>query len=129
MLRRPPRSPRTDTLFPYTTLFRSPDPAGSDRPRRDRPRNRRRAARARPLGVDPPFGRPTGIEAMSRTAARSRARAAARLAALQALYQHEMEGTTIAVLLHEFHHHRLGDTVDDAEFRSAAHKSELQHLM
>src|SRR3546814_1295584 len=25
MLRRPPRSTRTDTLFPYTTLFRSPD--------------------------------------------------------------------------------------------------------
>src|SRR3546814_18714620 len=24
MIRRPPRSPRTDTLFPYTTLFRSP---------------------------------------------------------------------------------------------------------
>src|SRR3546814_5073081 len=23
MIRRPPRSPRTDTLFPYTTLFRS----------------------------------------------------------------------------------------------------------
>src|SRR3546814_1935959 len=31
MLRRPPRSTRTDTLFPYTTLFRSDggsDPAG-----------------------------------------------------------------------------------------------------
>src|SRR3546814_13007473 len=28
MLRRPPRSTRTDTLFPYTTLFRS---SGSDR--------------------------------------------------------------------------------------------------
>src|SRR3546814_3286690 len=28
MIRRPPRSTRTDTLFPYTTLFRSaPDPA------------------------------------------------------------------------------------------------------
>src|SRR3546814_8081775 len=27
MIRRPPRSTRTDTLFPYTTLFRSP--AGS----------------------------------------------------------------------------------------------------
>src|SRR3546814_3603632 len=27
MIRRPPRSTRTDTLFPYTTLFRSP-PAG-----------------------------------------------------------------------------------------------------
>src|SRR3546814_14792482 len=31
MIRRPPRSTRTDTLFPYTTLFRS-----SRRPRRDR---------------------------------------------------------------------------------------------
>src|SRR3546814_4973966 len=28
MLRRPPRSTRTDTLFPYTTLFRSPFAAG-----------------------------------------------------------------------------------------------------
>src|SRR3546814_15200958 len=27
MIRRPPRSTRTDTLFPYTTLFRSPDEA------------------------------------------------------------------------------------------------------
>src|SRR3546814_8897777 len=26
MIRRPPRSTRTDTLFPYTTLFRSPTP-------------------------------------------------------------------------------------------------------
>src|SRR3546814_406420 len=30
MIRRPPRSTRTDTLFPYTTLFRSSDP-GADR--------------------------------------------------------------------------------------------------
>src|SRR3546814_9136056 len=29
MLRRPPRSTRTDTLFPYTTLFRSPAAAAS----------------------------------------------------------------------------------------------------
>src|SRR3546814_1856664 len=28
MIRRPPRSTRTDTLFPYTTLFRSDSPAG-----------------------------------------------------------------------------------------------------
>src|SRR3546814_14984454 len=27
MIRRPPRSTRTDTLFPYTTLFRAPDDA------------------------------------------------------------------------------------------------------
>src|SRR3546814_15533068 len=30
MLRRPPRSTRTDTLFPYTTLFRSEDAEGGD---------------------------------------------------------------------------------------------------
>src|SRR3546814_5135055 len=37
MIRRPPRSTRTDTLFPYTTLFRSarPDPAGARRRTRD----------------------------------------------------------------------------------------------
>src|SRR3546814_7783865 len=29
MIRRPPRSTRTDTLFPYTTLFRSPHIAGA----------------------------------------------------------------------------------------------------
>src|SRR3546814_2329068 len=28
MIRRPPRSTRTDTLFPYTTLFRSPGRRG-----------------------------------------------------------------------------------------------------
>src|SRR3546814_4092083 len=28
MIRRPPRSTRTDTLFPYTTLFRSDDGSG-----------------------------------------------------------------------------------------------------
>src|SRR3546814_14301035 len=31
MIRRPPRSTRTDTLFPYTTLFRSTDRAGARR--------------------------------------------------------------------------------------------------
>jgi N utilization substance protein B len=43
---------------------------------------------------------------------RSRARAAARLAAVQALYQHEMEATPVAALLDEFHQHRLGGEVD-----------------
>src|SRR3546814_5821461 len=31
MIRRPPRSTRTDTLFPYTTLFRSEDSDQGDR--------------------------------------------------------------------------------------------------
>ena len=54
-----------------------------------------------------------------RTAPRSKARAAARLAAVQALYQHDMEGTAITALLHEFHHHRLGATIEDAEYADA----------
>src|SRR3546814_18240021 len=33
MIRRPPRSTRTDTLFPYTTLFRSPPPRSPRSPR------------------------------------------------------------------------------------------------
>src|SRR3546814_8347967 len=45
MIRRPPRSTRTDTLFPYTTLFRSrpPGDAGDDRRGVDRRSVRRRA--------------------------------------------------------------------------------------
>src|SRR3546814_1303022 len=65
MIRRPPIPTRTDTLFPYTTLFRSPD--GVEKPRplsalgphslvRDaafrRPRDDRRGAR----GDDDPAG-------------------------------------------------------------------------
>src|SRR3546814_5761455 len=34
MIRRPPRSTRTDTLFPYTTLFRSRLAVGEDEARR-----------------------------------------------------------------------------------------------
>src|SRR3546814_19904431 len=41
MIRRPPRSTRTDTLFPYTTLFRSQAPL-----------HRRRAIAARDAGVE-----------------------------------------------------------------------------
>src|SRR3546814_5452448 len=45
MIRRPPRSTRTDTLFPYTTLFRSSAPAGVAVPRHDG-LSARRGARA-----------------------------------------------------------------------------------
>lgn len=54
---------------------------------------------------------------MSKT--RSRSRSAARLAAVQALYQHEMEGTPIPRLLREFHEHRLGATIEDQEYVDA----------
>jgi N utilization substance protein B len=50
---------------------------------------------------------------------RSRSRSAARLAAVQALYQQEMEKTPIPLLLHEFHHHRLGATIEGVEYEDA----------
>ena len=50
---------------------------------------------------------------------RSKARSAARLAAVQALYQREMEGTAIPMLLHEFHTHRLGATIEGVEYAEA----------
>ena len=53
------------------------------------------------------------------TTARSRSRSAARLAAVQALYQHEMEGTPLPRLLKEFHDHRLGATIEDATYHDA----------
>ena len=56
---------------------------------------------------------------MSASAARSTSRSAARLAAVQALYQQEMEGMPVAPLLHEFHHHRLGATIDGVEYADA----------
>ena len=53
------------------------------------------------------------------TSTRSRSRSAARLAAVQALYQLEMEATPLAKLLHEFHQHRLGATIEDATYADA----------
>lgn len=50
---------------------------------------------------------------------RSKARAAARLAAVQALYQLEMEGTPIPALLHEFHQHRLGARIEEVQYSQA----------
>lgn len=49
----------------------------------------------------------------------SKARSAARLAAVQALYQQEMEGTALAHLLHEFHQHRLGATIEGTTYADA----------
>ena len=51
--------------------------------------------------------------------ARSLSRSAARLAAVQALYQQEMEGTPTARLLHEFHNHRLGATIEGETYAEA----------
>jgi transcription antitermination protein NusB len=49
----------------------------------------------------------------------SKARSAARLAAVQALYQHDLDATPQAQLLDEFHRHRLGATIDDDKYVQA----------
>jgi N utilization substance protein B len=53
------------------------------------------------------------------TQTRSRSRSAARLAAVQAIYQQEMESTPLPRLLKEFHDHRLGATIEDARYHEA----------
>src|SRR3546814_20633539 len=76
MIRRPPRSTRTDTLFPYTTLFRSvrslprlavaPHPArGGGRPRRSSPARERHARRCFPgHGPDAPPRQRRGVRVL-----------------------------------------------------------------
>ena len=53
------------------------------------------------------------------TTTRSTSRSAARLAAVQALYQQDMEGTALPQLLREFHDHRLGATIGDVTYHEA----------
>src|SRR3546814_5707143 len=59
MIRRPPRSTRTDTLFPYTTLFRSspacPEPHVHPANERPRPRRPARAGARGPERADRRF--------------------------------------------------------------------------
>lgn len=50
---------------------------------------------------------------------RARSRSTARLAAVQALYQQEMERTPIPRLLDEFHQHRLGQEIEDVRYADA----------
>ena len=54
-----------------------------------------------------------------RSPARSIGRSAARLAAVQALYQRDMEGTGLPKLLDEFHQHRLGREIEGATYADA----------
>src|SRR3546814_20489527 len=86
MLRRPPISTPNDTLFPYTTLFRSDPPAARGQPRQTadrhpvprRPRHGRRRCRPRPrpvgdlaTGRSPPPAPLTGPTGRGRPRARA----------------------------------------------------------
>src|SRR3546814_3574255 len=76
MIRRPPRSTRTDTLFPYTTLFRAPDrkrarsdPCYPDRSRPSGPTLHLRAFghrdHRRTTGATEPVGRSAATRALT----------------------------------------------------------------
>lgn len=62
---------------------------------------------------------PVASESRNRGKRRGQGRSTARLAAVQALYQHDMEGTPVARLLNEFHQHRLGAEVEGQQLADA----------
>ena len=53
------------------------------------------------------------------SSAAKQARSVARLAAVQALYQQEMEATPLPKLLDEFHQHRLGKEIEEVRYADA----------
>src|SRR3546814_8217077 len=118
MIRRPPRSTRTDTLFPYTTLFRSVDEHGAvvagagDRPAVDQHLGEAlaEAAHLRCVGL-------------ADVAGERNARHAAQLVANG--YRFEFGEEFLAV--HEFRRGGFGAVA--VHDRSEEHTSELQSLM
>src|SRR3546814_16649939 len=88
MIRLPPRSTRTDTLFPYTTLFRSPAP---------------RSAMARSSLVRPVSARPS--DPIKRGAVRRQPGAGACRSAAQHFPVQRMEGGRMVGM------HEVGDFV------------------
>src|SRR3546814_1142300 len=111
MIRRPPRSTRTDTLFPYTTLFRSDGSQGECFFQKHH---------ADSLGDD--------VHAIALQQKRGRARY---------LYVDSIEGVIDLVQMNTLEFHPWGARIDDPErpdrmvfdLRSEEHTSELQSLM
>src|SRR3546814_4926314 len=143
MIRRPPRSTRTDTLFPYTTLFRSPvhrppalvtgigratgpparRTAGPPGAANRQPAHARRGAdaplgRPGPAALDPPDHRIPLPELVVRLAAQPR----------HAPLCHARRPGLRRALGHG-HPGRLGRRGARGQLRSEEHTSELQSLM
>src|SRR3546814_4927176 len=138
MIRRPPRSTRTDTLFPYTTLFRSA--AESDRERSVNVANREaEVASLYPVDHDPQL-RCIFLALRSNT---GKDRALAR-GGKQLIARVEERFSTVAADILQFEGKAAGDAkfgdrggiegkdhgfLDRCEERSEEHTSELQSLM
>src|SRR3546814_2386024 len=109
MFRRPPRSTLTDTLCPYTTLFRAPGPPGGPRPRpwiaRSKPGDDKDGETpCPPTGMGKAARRPAGL-GLGSTSPGDRA------------------GTVMLTIYSDDHRHQHGKA------RSEEHTSELQSLM
>src|SRR3546814_7418538 len=63
MIRRPPRSTRTDTLFPYSTLFRSTKALSLEKNRNDRKQQAVRAGAGNDRRLNPAFREGTAYPA------------------------------------------------------------------
>src|SRR3546814_5783851 len=117
MLRRPPRSTSTDTLFPYTTLFRSPDPPGieDDQDHEHRPGDRHVERQK--------CGRSTGRQGVCKELDRVQ-----NIPAGAHPVKREGPGDEESKYPHD-HEENMSDGGRHGHFRSEEHTSELQSLM
>src|SRR3546814_6684488 len=121
MIRRPPRSTRTDTLLPYTTPFRSLDAAQLCRPARTGARRDGVSRRAGRPSEDGPDGKGDGPNPAARSGLRG-----AELRHAQCQAHHRSRSVPAA-------RHRPGPRAGDDpgryDPRSEEHTYELQSLM
>src|SRR3546814_4957717 len=122
MIRRPPRSTRTDTLFPYTTLFRSPAERAALLLMTVENFSPAQAARILELS-------PEAVKHKVRNARRAlRLRAPASVLIIE---DELLIGTDLKHAIEEMGHRVFGPVAGhrDAVARSEEHTSELQSLM
>src|SRR3546814_6383018 len=138
MVWRPPRSTRTDTLFPYTTLFRSDvelGPVGLAGPLEDVVRAL--GASGRLADPDADAGEVVGVEVgLYRLEAVVAGQSAAELELHPpdrqvelVVHHHEVVRIGDAVALHQRRHRLPGEVHVGHRDRSEEHTSELQSLM
>src|SRR3546814_2003409 len=137
MIRRPPRSTRTDTLFPYTSLFRSTAriPRGCGRflfscPRLGDVRHRRSANRATRRGVFGDTGSMCGLPCRNRAPSLGEAAAGKEPCMFKRLFVDHPKSVDENYIEHFGVASRFGLTmIRGGLCRSEEHTSELQSLM